>query len=68
MSAGLIKVALVCAYAPLGAMLLTYLVALLLKMAGRPALLDWLIKQTSIREPEVPPGQQASAHSHGGQR
>jgi len=66
MSTALIKITLIFAYVPLGVMVLTYLTALMLKASGRPAFLDWLIKRTSIREPEVPPGQEASAHSHSG--
>lgn len=66
MSPVLIKITLVCAYAPLGAAVLTYLAALILKGAGRPALLNWLVKNTSIRHPEVPPGQERSAHSQPG--
>ena len=50
-------VVLICAYVPLGIMLLTYALALLLRAAGKPALLKWLVQKTSPRQPETPPGE-----------
>ena len=66
MSTALIKITLFCAYVPLAVMVLTYLAALMLKASGRPAFLNWLIRSTSTRQPEVPPGQEAPAHSQSG--
>jgi hypothetical protein len=66
MSKGFVPVVLICAYVPLGIMLLTYLLALFLRAAGKPAFLRWLVEKTSPRQPETPPGSVAADRTEGG--
>ena len=58
MSDKLVSVVLMSAYAPLLAMALLWMVALVLKLAGLPGLLRWLKTRTSVPppEPNPPPG------------
>jgi hypothetical protein len=66
MSKGFVPVVLICAYAPLGAMLLVYALALALRATGRPGLLRWLVEKTGMRKPETPPGSAAADRTEGG--
>jgi hypothetical protein len=66
MSEHFVQVVLICAYVPLGITLATYAVALILRAAGRPQLLRWLVRRTEIREPERPPGSPSAADQNAG--
>jgi uncharacterized membrane protein YcfT len=55
MSENLVSLVLVIAYAPLLLMGLLWIMALWLRLAGRPAFSKWLVARTSVPEPEQNP-------------
>ena len=59
MSEKLVGLTLTAAYMPLVAMLLLWLAALALRLAGRPGLAHWLKVRTSVPTPEQNPPAEA---------